>query len=336
MRVPPDVMSQRGLSDHSLVHLYLCMRRMSGGTISLLWEPPARSQVFRDILAANIAVATLDSWNHAIVERWRYHKWMLKESLATARRMLLARVACDDSAGAKAQQLIAAATMVWSGDPKAAQVTSVVSPIFAGHVVVTSDRVAFRSPASVERELAHARLAALDTDRQRQGGTRKRPRGCAAAARLAQLWAPRSPRLVLQGMRTRDASGADSIATDATHMRDAIAAHWAPVFCAPAVEDADVDRLVGQWMPRWTYEAAAPGQAEFEKALSRGRRSAPGPDGLSDGAWRADIGSAATKLLLMHDHLADGGPVPEGLNNAALAMFPKGTDPSDDASGVVR
>lgn len=128
---------------------------------------------------------------------------------------------------------------------------------------------------------------------------------------------------------------ADSIATDAAHMREAIAAHWAPVFCASAVDDSEVDRLVGRWMPRWKYEAAAPGQAEFEKALSRGRRSAPGPEGLSYDAWRADGGSAATTLLLMYDHLADRGPVPEELNCAALALLPEGSDPSDDASGVV-
>lgn len=176
--VPPGVMSQRGLSDHSLVHLHLCMQRMCGGSISLLWEPPARSQAFRGILAANASAAPLDDWNHAPVERWRYHKWILKESLATARRLLLARVACDDSAEATAQQLIAAARIVWSGDRKAASAASAVSPIFAGHVVVTSDRVAFRSPDSFERELAHARLAALearDVEQQRQGATRKPP-----------------------------------------------------------------------------------------------------------------------------------------------------------------
>lgn len=315
------------------------MQRMSSGAISLLWEPPARSQVFQQVLDANIDAASLSSWDSDPVERWRYHTWILKESLATARRLLLARVAQDDSAEAKAQQLVAAARIVWSGDHKAARAAMAVSPIFVGHVTVTPTRVAFRSPESFEHELAHTRLAALearDAVRQRLRGVRKRPRGNAAAARLAQLWAPRAPRLVLRGIRTRDAAGADSVLTDAAHMREAIAAHWAPVFCAPEFLTTEVDSLVSRWTPRWRFEAAAPGQQEFEKALAHGRRSAPDPDGLSYDAWRANTSTAATTLLLLHDHLADGGPAPEGLNNAVLAMLPKGSDPSDDDTGVVR
>lgn len=88
--------------------------------------------------------------------------------------------------------------------------------------------------------MAHARLAALEArdvkraDRS-NARARKRPRGKAAAARLAQLWAPRASRLVLRGIRSQTPDGIGEIATSAADVHSKVAAHWAPVFCAPDV-----------------------------------------------------------------------------------------------------
>lgn len=83
---PPDVVASRSLSDHAPVFLHLRMDKRGRGSSSMLWEPPARTEVFNKILAANIIASRLDDWDHDPVERWRYHKWVIAESLGTAPR----------------------------------------------------------------------------------------------------------------------------------------------------------------------------------------------------------------------------------------------------------
>lgn len=125
---------------------------------------------------------------------------------------------------------------------------------------------------------------------------------------------------MLRGIRSQAPDGIGEIATSAADMHSKVAAHWAPVFCAPDVVQSDVDALVDRWMPRWRYSMPAPGVEEFASALSHGRRSAPGPDGLSYDAWRSDVESSAKTVFLLHEFLADGGVPPPALNVAWLAQ----------------
>lgn len=86
------------------------------------------------------------------------------------------------------QQMVATANIVWTGDLKAASRAVVVSPIVADKVSIRDGRPAFRSPITFERELARARLAALEArDARKADRSGARARASVLGVRLLLL-----------------------------------------------------------------------------------------------------------------------------------------------------
>lgn len=78
----------------------------------------------------------------------------------------------------------------------------------------------------------------------------------------------------VEGIRAQAPDGRGEIATSAADMHRKVAAHWAPVSCAPDVAQSDVDGLSDVWMPRRRYRWPP---RESAKSLARSRMGDAAP-----------------------------------------------------------
>lgn len=196
----------------------------------------------------------------------------------------------------------------------------------------------FRDLVAVAMELADAsrwafgeRVAAAGHDALHvaasAGRDAKRRRG--GLRRIAALWRPRGPGLVLSAVRTFTDDAQAGVETTGEGIFNAIRKHWAPVFTAPIGDLAVARRLLAQHAVPWDCEFAAPLAQDFERRLRRAPNSAPGLDGLGYEAWPAGGALAAETLSGNFGHLSAGGDVPHDFNEALLAVLPEGSQPDD-------
>ena len=75
------------------------------------------------------------------------------------------------------------------------------------------------------------------------------------------------------------------------------------------------------------------GREEFRSICGVSRRSAPGPDGIGNMAWKACGEVAADVVYDCYRLILDGGVVPSWFNKSTLVFIPKG-DPGAGGVGV--
>ena len=111
---------------------------------------------------------------------------------------------------------------------------------------------------------------------------------------------------------------------------DLLAAHWGPVFAAKDIE-AEAALLImpfTQQVPSglsWVTDRVG-----FHEMMAKPRDSAPGPDGIPFGAWRAAGVELFDVMYNAFDSFLDGAELPTKFNECNLAFIPKGEDPNDN------
>lgn len=120
-------------------------------------------------------------------------------------------------------------------------------------------------------------------------------------------------------------------------MAEAMKNHWLPVFQAAEDQTGELLAEAAQWSKRWDFcGSTVPGEAEVAEVIRRGRRMAPGPDGLPYSMWRGAGKVGARTMCMLTESFADGTPTPPSFNEAWLAVLPKGTAADDRGGECVR
>jgi hypothetical protein len=105
--------------------------------------------------------------------------------------------------------------------------------------------------------------------------------------------------------------------------------HWRPVFAEKVITAEAALQLMPfiQQVPpglQWVVDREG-----FHEVMAKPRDSAPGPDGIPFGAWRA-AGSALYDVMYeAFISFTNGAPLPEHFNDCNLAFIPKGDSPAD-------
>jgi hypothetical protein len=110
---------------------------------------------------------------------------------------------------------------------------------------------------------------------------------------------------------------------------DLLAGHWGPVFAAKSIE-AEAALPIMQFT-----QVVPPGlswaidREGFHEVMAKPRDSAPGPDGIPFGAWRAAGPAFYDIMFAAFSSFMSGACLPEGFNECNLAFIPQGDDPND-------
>jgi hypothetical protein len=113
---------------------------------------------------------------------------------------------------------------------------------------------------------------------------------------------------------------------------DVLTAHWGPIFAAKAVDIEAAGPFIDQiqLVPdhfSWTIT-----HDMVDAAISRTGSSAPGPDGISYGAWRAAPRCCRAPLYDIIDKLISSDSdynLPIDFNHSHMIFIPKGDEPND-------
>ncbi len=110
---------------------------------------------------------------------------------------------------------------------------------------------------------------------------------------------------------------------------DLLAAHWGPVFAAKDIEAEAALQIMPftQIVPNglnWILDREG-----LHEIMAKPRDSAPGPDGIPFGAWRAAGPAFYDIMYSAFSSFLSGACLPEGFNECNLAFIPKGDDPHD-------
>jgi hypothetical protein len=160
------------------------------------------------------------------------------------------------------------------------------------------------------------------------GGGLSRPK---VRSRLSQLqvlaatW--RSHRRRISLVAVLDPHGIPQASPEAS--AELLANHWGPVFEAKVIEAESASMVMPftQAVPqgiRWVADKEG-----FFEVMAKPRDSAPGPDGIPFGAWRAAGPKLFDVMFNAFSSFMQGAPLPEGFNECNLAFIPKGEDPND-------
>jgi hypothetical protein len=160
------------------------------------------------------------------------------------------------------------------------------------------------------------------------GGELSRPK---VRSRLSQLhvlaatWRSHRRRISLVAVINDDGVPLESPEAAA----DLLAGHWGLVFAAKSIE-ADAALAIMQFT-----QVVPPGlswaidREGFHEVMAKPRDSAPGPDGIPFGAWRAAGPAFYDIMFSAFSSFMSGALLPDGFNECNLAFIPKGDDPHD-------
>jgi len=142
---------------------------------------------------------------------------------------------------------------------------------------------------------------------------------------LAATWRSHRRRISLVAVIDADGVPLESPASAAGLLAD----HWGPVFAAKSIE-AEAALPIMQFTQAvppgllWTIDREG-----FHEVMAKPRDSAPGPDGIPFGAWRAAGPAFFDIMFAAFSSFMSGACLPEGFNDCNLAFIPKGDDPHD-------
>jgi endonuclease/exonuclease/phosphatase family metal-dependent hydrolase len=105
--------------------------------------------------------------------------------------------------------------------------------------------------------------------------------------------------------------------------------HWKPIFAEKTITAEAAVLLMPfiQQVPpglKWIVDREG-----FHEVMAKPRDSAPGPDGIPFGAWRAAGVPLYDVMYEAFIAFSDGAPLPEQFNDCNLAFIPKGDNPTD-------
>jgi hypothetical protein len=168
-------------------------------------------------------------------------------------------------------------------------------------------------------------LAALEESSLPQD--RKKPKRDLLRHRQA-LWRPTRRRTYSVALRNSDGDPVH----EPVDIGDVLVAHWGPIFAAKAVDIDSAGPFLDQIQTvpsdfSWTIT-----HDMFDEAISRTGSSAPGPDGIPYGAWRAAPSCCRAPLYDILDKLISGDSVyniPHDFNHSHMIFIPKGDEPND-------
>ena len=113
--------------------------------------------------------------------------------------------------------------------------------------------------------------------------------------------------------------------SDQKGIAEALRSHWPPTFTAEhsSLPASQAGTFLSEWVPRWHLRDLRPPSLEdIEGRVRVAKNSAPGLDGLPNGAWRAGGETAAITLLLLTHECSCDTTLP-GLNEQRM-VFPPG------------
>jgi hypothetical protein len=112
-----------------------------------------------------------------------------------------------------------------------------------------------------------------------------------------------------------------------------LASFWGKTFEEKHIDKDDASAFLREFGGDFNFKhIRPPDQAVIEGFLKRARRSAPGPDGLPYGAWRATKSKGSGTLFRVLQELSNGAAASDGFNDS-LGIYPaKGTQDDDSES----
>ena len=189
--------------------------------------------------------------------------------------------------------------------------------------------------AKVNRQIEE--VAALSEQRAGQGlATEQLHRRRDVLQRHAASLNPLHRRLCVNAIQVTLLSGEILTHRCAPDISTALASHWGPVFTAQPVDTEGGLRYAHTHLAPWDFSTVREVRiSDFVIFLRRARASAPGPDGISYGFWRAAGYHAAQTLWLVDTELKSGASPPFSFNESCMVFPPKG-ELDDDSRDVVR
>ena len=142
---------------------------------------------------------------------------------------------------------------------------------------------------------------------------------------LAATWRSHRRRISLSAVL--DSSGVPQESPEAA--ADLLAGHWGPVFAAKVIEAEAAVQIMPftQFAPSglsWVLDREG-----FHEVMARPWDSAPGPDGIPFGAWRAAGVELYDVMFNAFNSFMNGARLPKGFNECNLVFIPKGEDIND-------
>ncbi|CAK0838272.1 unnamed protein product [Prorocentrum cordatum] len=331
MPMAPDMLYDKGISDHAPVRLRLSARaredRESQPIPQHIFEHPLFIKYF-DLLVSH---ADLDSY--APFVRPQELKRLIREAARLTRDDLT-----DMHAPCSAAALttcIAISRAVWRNDWQSARALKARTELGDQFLDISDpNNITLIEPGTFRRVVEqHQRSrteallqeeSAADTPFQQRRRLRKMRK---AIQKRGRLWAPTGKTLKLKAIEVmHDHSTAETPAA----MIEEVRRQWSPVFQAKPSHLQHVKRYLEKHIvPYDCTDMDSPTLGEMKNLISRLNNSAPGPDGIPYMAWKR-IPSSAQLMLDVAIEIVQGYPVPLTFNDSPMIFTPKGSEPADE------
>ena len=114
-----------------------------------------------------------------------------------------------------------------------------------------------------------------------------------------------------------------TVATNPDLMAKELTRHWQTIFSKSPSNPNGIDTFVREFMPAFPKINWNLSEEEFNETIAQTGNSAPGPDGIPYGCWRAAPAWARSVLFTCCSSWLAGAELPADFNWAYLALLPK-------------
>jgi hypothetical protein len=234
------------------------------------------------------------------------------------------------------QCLLQLARAMGEGDAKGARRATKWMPDLARTFSTNNDTITITDNSGLENISRSIALKSIEEEKRlaKDGTKNGRPRGgrTAALQRQALLWSPFKRQFTNVGIIKADGS----LASTGLDKSQEIARHWEKTFAAKPIDLQKAKEFARKFTVDFELGSVGPpSEDEVCEFFRKARHSAPGPDGLPYGAWKAPGKTGARATARGIEELMESEPAPADFNDS-LGIFPAKGDADDDSKLMKR